>query len=327
MFRRHLRAACAGGVALGVVVLVGSVPGAAPRSDHPGPLRPDQLCDSPLLSNVERDYAVSGRIRLLLFWTGRHKVGEARFASSQAASGARRLELLIGTDPATAPRHLNRWGYVAETLCGSRTELLGIMTQSDEESIDDATATLATGVDPVHPFKAIRAQQAGAEARTEIFRVLTDEDLTYRDVSRLLDRLPPPSDGRLTEVPAGTDSGFLVAVTTLLNQSVAAYRASERAPEGGRQTYVYGGRLYTLTVRKSRVQDKLAINGVTYCLPIESDFEIRNTATGDTTKFKITYGTADDLAGVPLRIVYRPHWWLEVELTYQSDRAPLAAGR
>jgi hypothetical protein len=26
-------------------------------------------------------------------------------------------------------------------------------------------------------------------------------------------------------------------------------------------------------------------------------------------------GTTGDLAGVPLRIVYRPRWWLELELT------------
>jgi hypothetical protein len=325
MFSRTFRAACAGSAALGVAVLLGPIPGAAPGGDHPEPLRPDRLCDSPLASSVERDYAVSGRIRLLLFWTGRHEVGQARYGSSEAASGARRLELLIGTDPAIAPRHLNRWGYEAETVCGSRAELLGIMTQSDEESIDDATATLSTGVDPVHPFKAIRARQSGAATRTEIFRVLTDKDLTYRDVNQVLDRLPPPSDGRVTAVPAGTDSGFLVAVTALLNHSVATYQASRRPTEHGRQTYIYAGRLYVLTLRDSHVRDQLSINGVTYAMPLESEFQIRNTVTGDTTDFQITYGTDGDLAGVPLRIVYRPHWWLEVELTYQNNGPSFAA--
>lgn len=48
---------------------------------------------------------------------------------------------------------------------------------------------------------------------------------------------------------------------------------------------------------------------------VDATFAILNLSTGEITEFVLTAGTAGDLAGVPLRIVYRPHWWLELELT------------
>src|SRR5579871_3736560 len=104
--------------------------------------RAADACQSLPLTNVDRPYAVSGRVRLLLFWTGLREVGDARITWTGATSGQRGFELLIGTDPDRAPRRLNRWGYEAEKLCddGSAT-LLGVMTQADEQTVDEATTT------------------------------------------------------------------------------------------------------------------------------------------------------------------------------------------
>jgi hypothetical protein len=309
-------------MALAAVLLAGGVPaGGARAAGSTAPRQPslNLRCPSPT-SGVVRHYAVSGRARLLLFWTGRHEVGRARFAASEGPGGTRRLELLIGTDPERAPRHLNRWGYVAETVCGTSAELFGVMTQTDEETADDATATLSTGPDSTHPFKTIRAVQSGRETRTEVLRLLSDEDFTYHDLDRLIDELPPPGAWRHAEAPAGTDTGFLVAITALIHQSVAAFRASNQVPGALYRSYMYGGKLYRVAITKSRLKPDLAIPGVTCSAPIESEFQIRN-ASGETTTFQVTYDTEGNLAEVPLRIVYHPSWWLELDLTYRPEAA------
>jgi hypothetical protein len=275
------------------------------------------LCGAPTQAGVDHHYAVSGRLRLLFFWTGRHDVGNARIARNDSPDGSQRLELLIGTDPERAPRQLNRWGYEAETVCGPNAELLGIMTQSDEQEIADATATLGTGTTRSHPYKAVRATRRGSEGSTEVLRLLVDDNLTYRNLDALLERLPPQGSVRHMTVPGATDSGFLVAVAALVHNSVGAPSAANPAVNSPR-TFIYAGRLYTLKLGDTRAPKTLLIGTTTYRSAIEGQFEIRNTATGDTTKFQMTYGTTDGLAEVPLRIVYQPRWWLELELTLKD---------
>jgi hypothetical protein len=68
---------------------------------------------------VEQQYAVTGKVKLLLIWTGAREVGQARFARLQSLDGDGGLMLLVGTDPDRAPMRLNRWGYIAETTCNA----------------------------------------------------------------------------------------------------------------------------------------------------------------------------------------------------------------
>lgn len=291
-------------VALATAVAASASDAAFSRDDIAGREGPPEAawsCRSAPSRTVDRQFTVSARIRPLLFWTPRREVGEARFMSSESAGGGRHLELLIGTDPDRTPRGINRWGYIAETVCGTRAELVGLMTESTEQTVDQAQAALdeARG----RPLKAIRARQVSGEAATEIVTVRPTADVTYRDLGRVLALLPPHGEASVATVPPGTDSGFLVAVTGLIHESVSAHRESRRARGGLRRAYVYAGRLYDITMRSSTVVDTMSA--------IESDFEVRNRATGSTSEFRIVYATAD---GEPIRIVHRPRWWLEVEL-------------
>jgi hypothetical protein len=45
---------------------------------------------------------------------------------------------------------------------------------------------------------------------------------------------------------------------------------------------------------------------------------VRNLTAGTTTPFRLIYATDGPLAEVPVRIVYRPRWWFEVELTLEA---------
>lgn len=270
-----------------------------------------QICGSAPSRIAVREYTVRGRVRPLLFWTGQREVGGAWFEVRESADGGRRLELLIGTDPDRAPMRINRWGYIAETVCDDHAVLVGLMTESNEQTIEQAQAATAP-VERGQVFKAIRARATSRAVATEILTVSPPGGVTYRDLDGVLGRLPAPGAVKEIPAPAGTDSGFLVAVTGLIHDSVESHRQGGPVRAGARRAYVYGGRLYDLTLGASRTPDA-RVPAV-----IESEFQIRNRATGSTTEFRIAYAVAGADAEVPVRIVYRPRWWLELELQLEA---------
>lgn len=111
-------------------------------------------------------------------------------------------------------------------------------------------------------------------------------------------------------VPEEADHGFLTAVESLVDTSVALYRAGT-APGRLKRVCIYANTLYEVRVESTRAA---ATN------TLESDFAVRNRATGKTSRFRMMYGAAGPLAGVPVRIVFRPNWWFEAELNLDSAR-------
>jgi hypothetical protein len=297
-----MRFACA------TFVLASTVAGSTGASAARGPGAPTVCPPAPAAQVVERRYIVRARIRPLLFWTSRREVGDARFLMTARDEPTRRFELLIGTDPDRAPLRLNRWGYIAETVCGTRALAVGLMTESDEQTIEEARAALPKGV-PAPLFKAIRATVEAGHARTETMSLAVERAATYRDLDAVLGLLPPAGAPRTYAVPEGTALGFLPAVTSLVDDSVTAYSSGSGPPGTLRRSYVYGGRLYELTLVTTTSQDAGVLEGA---------FEIRNAVTGSRTEFQLTYATTGALAAVPTRVVYRPRWWLELELRLEG---------
>ena len=92
----------------------------------------------------EHSYVVHAKVRpLLLFWITRDNIGEARLTWREGDDGRRAFEFLVGSDPARAPRHINRWGFIVEVLSGNKAEILGVMKGSREETIEEAEAQLS----------------------------------------------------------------------------------------------------------------------------------------------------------------------------------------
>jgi hypothetical protein len=264
---------------------------------------------------VEQHYTLNARVRLLLVWIQRSNVGGARLAWSREAGDARRFELLIGSDPRRAPMRINRWGYLAETVCGTSARLVGVMTETTEQSTEQAR--LAHRTDGRYAFNAIRSNVVGSEATGAVTRFLLAENLTYRDVGTLLRRrFPDDVVVRRLRLPAGTEPGFLAAVAALLRRSVDTFNETGRVATGPglRRFYTYNAQLYEATLRSSKFIAHSRLNGEDYPSIIESEFEIRNLTSRGTTAFRVTYGTQRALAGVPIRIVFRPKWWFEAEL-------------
>ena len=200
---------------------------------------------------------------------------------------------------------LNRWGYIAETTCNAETVVTGVMTESKEQSVEQAKARADDQAQRL-PLRAIRSRVSASEATTETTTIIPTRTVTYHDLDDVLTMSPSRRTALNIAVPPRAESGFLRAVTSLMEESATTYRGSSTPPAGLHRLYVYGGTLYDMTLRRSRKTDAAD--------ELESDFQVRNRTTGATTQFQISYATSGSHPGVARRIVYRPRWWLELEL-------------
>ncbi|MCU0255586.1 MAG: hypothetical protein MUF60_02480 [Vicinamibacterales bacterium] len=258
-----------------------------------------------------RHYRMAGRVRPLLFWFGRDDVGMARLVWRADKAGARGYELLVGTDPARAPRGINRWGFIAERADEGGGALLALMTRADEASYDEAEAGAGASA---NDFRAIRGRVSDGVARWEVSRVRVPAPLTVHDLDAAVAQVRHDAGGavpRQMALAAGTRPGFLVSVAELLDHAVTT-RGGAPASAAGTLRYVFGQRLYELRLRQVR---RLTTPFDHRQVPaVHAIFEIHTLATGKRTAFEITSGTEGDLAGVPILIQWQPRWWLKVEL-------------
>jgi hypothetical protein len=264
-------------------------------------------------------YSIAARVRpLLVFWIGRSGVGDA-IVTRRLAPGEATYALLIGSDPDRAPRRINRWGYLKEEIRGAEARLVGLMTESDEESLEEAEANLKTQARSDHPFKIIRATVNGEQAQSVVTSIGAPHDYSYRQLQTVLDlarRESPEGKARTIRLPPGTRPGFLAALADAM-----------RMPAGP-IPYVYYGRIYALRQTGARAIPDLRIARTSYGRAIAADFTITSTYDGEETRFSMTYGTEGRFAQVPLTVSYRPRWWMEVNLTVDDavDAASLGDG-
>ena len=253
-------------------------------------------------------YTLTGRIRPLLFWISRDNVGFARL-TWRAEGGVRGYELLVGSDPRSAPRHLNRWGYVAETVDPAGGSLFALMTGGDEGSYDDAASAAER---TPGEFRAIRSRVAAGAVRWETSRVPSERALTVFDLDAAVDavRAAPVSNGlQERRIDAGVQPGFLSAVAALLDRHAGAVGKPTGTPA---VRYVFGPRSYDLRVTdRDEVQE--TVDGAAVSA-VRLRFDIRNRQTGDHTRFEVTSATQGPYARIPIRIAWQPHWWLGLEL-------------
>jgi hypothetical protein len=267
----------------------------------------------------ERSYTLNAGVRILLFWVRRDNVGSARLTWRAGRGDHRILEFLVGSDPDRAPRHINRWGFIAEEVRAQTADLLGIMTQSDEQSVDDAKSQTAKSDDRRH-YRAIRTTIRDGSASSAVFQLSDERPLTYRDLDTLLQSVPaeqPPR--RAVSLPEGTRQGFLFALEELIAGTLDQCRSASRQLPAA-LPYVYNSRFYTLRLRKCDFESHRRIGGRVFSGVIRAELETRNNATGNDTTFRLVYGADGDLKAVPLLIVFRPRWWFEAELVL-DDRS------
>jgi len=268
----------------------------------------------------EHRYRMLAKVRPLLFWISKDDVGGAKVSWRGSEDGGFGLDLLIGSDPRRAPRQINKWGYIAEQVHGSDARVLGVMKQSNEQTVADAEKALSSEGKGGYIFRAIQGTASDREARAGVTMVRVERDMTYRDIEPLIALVngasDPTAESRSVALPPGTRPGFLVALSELVKQNVDGYskQAAAFSPSTKPLTYVYFGVFYDLSLRGSELLKTATIDAQRYANVARSDFEIKNRSNGETTRFQLTYPTTGALAGVPVHAVYQPRWWFEVQL-------------
>jgi hypothetical protein len=260
----------------------------------------------------ERRYQVDARARPFLFWIRKSNIGDGRLTWRRGPDGTLGYELLVGSDPARTPRHINRWGYLREESSASRATVFGVMSQSDEQSVEDADKTTSR-TDGLHAFTALRQWLSGSQAQVTVSEVRVQKDLTYADLDVLLSAVPAaPSTTKTVAMPPWTSPGFLAATASLMEEGRRAAGPASQAPHFVR-AYPYNGQLYDLQLRSADHLDRHTRDGRSFGPAIRGGFRVVNRTTGAETPFTVVYGVEGDLAGVPLLITWRPQWWLEIE--------------
>lgn len=268
------------------------------------------------LDTVTRYYSLTIRFRPFLVWMTRNDVGGARISWSPSQGSDKWVELLVGSDPDRAPMSVNRWGFISEQTRGDTSLLTGIMTETDEALIDGArsnTAAIARG----RAFQVIRSTIRNGDAATSVGRLIVDRDVTYRHYAALLDRFPAAGSGAAQHVrlAPGVETGFLTALRRLVRESVDKWQRERRVVPGSlRRDYVYASKRFAVSLESATLVNDAVVDGHAHGPAIDGDFEIRNASTGTTTDFRMMYGLAGLDAEAPLRLVYRPRWWVELEL-------------
>jgi|SRR5579862_239023 len=271
----------------------------------------------------EDHYTMNARVRpLLLFWISRDDVGGARITWRSGADGRHGFEMLVGSDPARAPRKINRWGFIAEDVSGGTTDVLSFMKDSGEQTLKEADATTAVESTDRVPFSAVRTVISGSKATSGLLAFRAPPAITLNQLDDLLALVPAAAQTtRVIDLPPGTEHGFLLAVAGIIQRSASPCRAGDKGLIKAIQPvpYLYYQTLYDLSLTSCEYHRELHAKKTTFADVVEADFQIRNRVSHEVTKFQVDYGTADPIRNVPVRMVFRPRWWMEVELVLDVE--------
>jgi hypothetical protein len=309
-----------GGVAVLVAALLSGAQGRAVSAR--APVRSLPAAAAPAPGTTERHhYMMSARVRpLLLFWIGRSDVGDA-IVTRAAAPHETRYSLLIGSDPDRAPRRINRWGYIEETIRGDAAAVVGLMTESDEESVEEAETNLRREGSGLHTFKVIHAAIDVEQSRSVVTEVGAPADYSFRQVRAVL---ALAGDGgtagrsRVVRLPRGTRPGFLSALAEIIHAQAEGARAGT-LHAGTPLTYVYHGKLYELRGASVQFTPTPEVDTSRHARVVSAQFAMKSLADGEETRFALSYAIDGRLAEVPLTISYQPRWWMQVNLALADD--------
>jgi hypothetical protein len=288
------------------------------------------------------DYVMTARVRLLLFWAGKDDVGGGyiRLGTSPDDASLEVINLLIGSDPAKAPRAINRWGLASEIVHTSPepgggfdwSVFFGFMKVSSGTSVAEMQKELAKEKQSGNFLFSAILNQAGPDknfAKTVPFASSTD--FTIHDLERaepvVLEHLTS-SEGRLRSADAEAfqachrAEGFLSSVSELVDAALSG----RQAPASN--CYLYNGQRFTLklkqTTRIPRKDVHITLRDVphdyarSYHDLLLASFDNFNETTKSGGSFELLLGTSGALKGAPVQITYQPNWWFQVILNLKT---------
>lgn len=284
------------------------------------PLAAGPLVAGDWQGRVDRQYMLSARVRPLLFWIRRENVGWAQI-TWRTGKDSQAMEMVIGSDPERVPMRINRWGYIGEFSTPDAIDILGLMTQSDEQTIDEAKRKVENG-GRMNPYRVLRTRIRNGESETTVVNLSLPATITYRSLDQVREHmLLAEGRTRLAPMPVSADYGFLASVSHLVRHHVREHRAGRALAHGPKRRYLYASVPYDITVQSTRVHPAFLVGGQPH-VTLESEFLVVNSSNGRSTKFRIVYGVEQPIEETPVRVTFRPNWWFEAELNLADTRKP-----
>jgi len=291
-----------------------------------------QLAMAPGRNTAEYNYVMTGKVRMLLFWVGADDVGGGYIRRGVSLSSPARpfIQVLFGSDPAKAPRHINHWGSAIEAS-GPSSAVFGFMKKANTASPEAAQEEIAKQQEKgENAFEAIASVVDNGRAISRVVPMLLDTDFNIHQFEKAqkaaMERLR--QDGPIRELDpqkrkCKNARGFLQAVDELAQRALATKVVPLSA------CYVYNARDYTLTLRKrsaiksKEVEFKLKTGKRVvrnYDNLVLAEFETFNHQSDEQTEFELMLGASGNLTGVPIQITYQPNFWLKVILNLENAR-------
>jgi len=303
---------------------------------------------------TQYNYVMTARVRLLFFWAGKDDVGGGFIRRGTAKDNPREelLQVLFGSDPAKAPRGINRWGAGTEVVWHANpvaelsqeddvvsTAFFGFMKSSRGKTVSEMQAELKKEKDHgEHQFTGILSRVESGSAISLVVPLPSDVDYNLHQYSEaeplMLQRLnASDKPARSLEDTAGCNRAgeFLGTVSQLLNAELESLRP------GLTLCYLYDAQVNKLVVERAEAVQKLTVkvNGAkggtvseeTYSDLLETEFVSIHHVTGKKVYFTILTGTRGALRGVPVQIRYQPNWWFQVVLNLLPTEKPNGPGQ
>jgi hypothetical protein len=281
-------------------------------------------------TTAQYNYVMTGKVRLILLWLSSDDVGGGyvRRGVSQADPSTQFIQVLFGSDPAKAPRHINHWGSAIETT-GNYSTLFGFMKAAKTASPRAAEAEIARQSEKgEHAFEAIVSLVDNGRALSRVIPLRSSVDFNLHQLAQaqqvVAERLT--RDGHIRHISpdkrkCAAARGFLQAVDELARQSIRS------AARGQSLCYIHNAREYTLTpdqrsaVQSEDIEFKLKTGDrvkQVYKDLVSSQFSVLNHESGKRTEFELLLGTSGRLMGVPVRIIHQPNFWFKVVLNLDT---------
>lgn len=310
--------------------------------EHSELQRSKDLLQDSVRVDEQFDYIMTARVRLLVFWAGKDDVGGGyiRRGSLSQDPASDVIELLIGSDPAKAPREINRWGAASEIsqkpgCCNRDMEsgtFFGFMKVSKGASFSEMEKELSHEKNgSAFQFSAIinRGERSMDFARLVPFTSDTDFTIHQLDQAKsmVFGRLLG-SDGLVKYIPANElqacarREGFLESVADLVDAAV------QEKGTPATLCYLYNGEAHQIILDSvSSVPSEIVHLSLrdaphdylrTYHDLVLAHFTNFNQTTGKKSEFELLLGTTGALKGVPVQIRYQPNWWFQVLLNLKT---------
>ena len=299
---------------------------------------------------IEYDYEMTARVRLIVFWAGKDNVGGGyvRTGHSPGEQGAERVQVLFGSDPAKAPRAINRWGAGTEVFrrrlnskddAPAYSAFFGFMKSSKGKSASEMQGELAKeSSGGEHLFSAILSRVDSGHAISLVVPLQSNVDYNLHQLDEaqayvfdefLSSRQPVKKIPSAEQCPR--NAGFLGTVAELIDAALADRHTPVCL------CYVYDAQVHTLTLRSVTPLSKLTLrtHGARAAKDpaaeqhfsglLEAEFLSESKLSGKRSNFTLVLGTSGNLRGIPVQIRYQPNWWFQVVLNLCPSASPSPA--